>query len=135
MTATVQAAAGVQAVSSYSYALTPGNNGGTAGVFGFDRNSVTNPGAIGPISTLKNININAIRASTTSEDLLVRIDGSRPQNFWRMLMVQGTDGVWRRYLAADATFTNPTDTVWRWGSGSNPVWTSTAAPRGVIFFL
>ncbi len=123
------------AASTYSYALTPGNNGGTPGTFGYARGEPTNPGSLSPIDTLKGVNINRIRSSSSSEDLLVTISGVRAQTFWRMVIVQATDGTWRRYLSASATFSTPLDSIWSFGTGSSPVWTSTTAPRTVLFFL
>lgn len=127
---------GIIASISNSYALTVANNGGTAGVFGYNRLEVTNPGSISPIGTLKGVTIEVIRSSNVSEDLLISLAGTRAQSFWRRVVILSTAGTWRSFGSADATsFSAGVTTLWSYGTGSSPVFTSTTSPRGVIFFV
>lgn len=135
MTAGVQAAGGAAVAASFDYLVTVANNGNSPGVFGFFRVEGTNPGAIGPIGTLKGVTIEAVRSSSSSEDLLISLAGVRVQSFWRRVVVRTTAGTWRVYLSADAVYATAVNTTWQFGSGSSPVWSSTNSPREVLFFI
>lgn len=134
MTANTGATA-TMAGASISYGVTVANNGGTAGRFGYAPAEGTNPGAISPITTFRGANIVQLNANNTSFDFLVSLNGVLAQTLWRSLVVQQTDGSWRRYLSANATFATTTVSNWQFGTGSSPVWTSTTSPRGIIFFI
>jgi hypothetical protein len=137
MTGAVQANSGVMSAVSFSYQLTPGNNGGSAGVFGYSTVDGSNPGSLSPILTFRGATIQRIRSSNVSEDLLINLaTAGLPQTFWRLLVIQDTTGAWRRYFSSAATaFSNGVITSWSFGTGSSPVFTATTpAPRGVIFF-
>jgi len=121
--------------NSIAYGVTVANNGGTPNRFGYAPGEVTNPGAISPITTFRGVSIVQLNANNTSFDFLVSLTGSVAQTLWRSLVVQQTDGSWRRYLSANATFSAGVVTNWQFGSGSSPVWTSTTSPRGIIFFI
>lgn len=122
----------ISAAASFSYGLTPGNNLGTPGLFGWSF-AGSDPGTLGPITSLKGKSFEFLRSDSSSRDLIVQLASPDvAQSFWRMVMVQDTSGVWRRYLSANAT--SFTGRFWGFGTGSSPVWTSTAGPRGVIFF-
>jgi hypothetical protein len=131
------AGGGAAAAAALTFAITPGNNGGSPGVFGYNRLEATNPGAIIPAGTgtFKGVTLEVIRSASSSEDLLIVIAGVRAQSFWRMITIQTTAGTWRTYLAANATFAQAVNTSWSFGTGSSPVFTSTTAPRGAVFFL
>lgn len=132
MTANIGAAA-VTAAASYSYVLGPAEN--ASGAFGYDSTSGT-PGTLNPITTLKGVTIITLRSDNLSADLALVMQGVRAQNFWRTIVAQATDGTWRRFNSADASFSAPANTVWSFGTGSSRVWTaSTPTPRGVIIFV
>lgn len=136
-TAALMASSAQMAASCFGYGLTPGNLGGTAGVFGYSTID-SNPGSLSPIGTLRGVTIQRLRSATADADLRVSlVTAGLPQTFWRMVLVQGTDGDWRRYMSASATsFSNAGITTWAFGTGSSPVWTATTpAPRGVLFFV
>ena len=132
MSGAAASAAGAGAGASNSYRITPGNNLATPGVWGFSFSGV-NPGSLSPVTTLNGKALQLLRSDSSAVDLVILLaTPAVAQNFWRMVMVETSAGVWRRYLSADATFSSGVS--WSFGTGSSPVWTN-ATPGGVVFFV
>lgn len=70
-------------------------------------------------------------------DFTLTLNGVLAQDYFNYILVQGTDGVVRRYAQSAATsFTSgPSVTIWGWGNGSARPWTAaTPSPRSLIIF-
>jgi hypothetical protein len=53
-----------------------------------------------------------------------------PTNFFQAVWVQGTDGIWKTYRTANASFQN---NIWAWDAGGSRPWTGTSpASRALI---
>lgn len=67
-------------------------------------------------------------SSAPSVDLVLKIGsggaGFLPQNFFNRILIQDGAGVVRTYTSASATYVGAGDTLWEWGTGSNPVYTA-----------
>lgn len=98
-------------------------------------------GSISP-STINGATISIVQSTTSPSRLDFRIAADVAQSFFREIMIQGNDGVWRRFLSSGATFdsTGVNQTTWRWtttaeGVASDGGWTSIATTRGLIIYL
>lgn len=67
-------------------------------------------------------------SSSPAFDLIMKISsgglGSLPQNFFNRILIQDGAGVVRTYTSASATYVGSGDSLWEWGTGSNPVYTA-----------
>ena len=102
-----------------------GSLGSIVGIF-LTRLTVTRAGAL-----------QSLYSDTAAADFAVRLTSVTPPsnpNF-NAVAVSDDTGAVRVFSSASATFTSPngTDSLWVWGTGSSPVWTSTVGIQTVTF--
>jgi hypothetical protein len=123
--------------SAVSYSVTVADiTSGT--IFGF--NEAEGDGAISP-TTLNSAAIQSVSSRTAAagsqNNIQIVLEGSLAQSFFSAIVVQGTDGVIRRYNTSDATFatfgTEPVFSSWNW-TGTDTAWTD-AGTRAVLLYL
>lgn len=112
------------------YAITVADVGGGT-VFGFSLAGAD--GAVTP-TTFKGAVISGVSSRTAAagsqNNVQVVLETSLAQSFFAGILVLGTDGVWRRYMTADAVFTTfgaaPVLSSWNW-PGTQTAWTTTGS--------
>ncbi len=107
-----------------NYAVTVATPG--SGIFGADNSGL---GAIAPTSYGSAI---FSVSSAATRDFGFSMAANVAQTWCDYLVVQCTDGTWRKYRSADATFAGGTPSTWTWGSGSSKVWTANGSRAFLI---
>lgn len=115
----------------YVYSIGVADLGGFGTSFGY--NDGTSPtGSITP-SSFRGAAIRVAATDTTGFDFTLTLNGVLAQTFVGEVLVQGTDGSYRRYVAsaADSFISGPSVSIWSWSTG-NPLTAATPSPRALI---
>jgi hypothetical protein len=118
-------------VSGTNVAITVGSSAGNHGYHFTDRGSASPTSVFGIV-------IASLGSIDSTSDLDLSLSGTtHSQSLFRYLLVQDGTGAVRKYNTADASFAvGGGVSNWRWGTGSNRVWTSgDAAEVHVVQFF
>jgi hypothetical protein len=127
----------VAAGTAVHYSVTVADDG-LGLIFGF--NEAEGDGAISP-TELKGAAITVLSSRTAAagaqNNIQITLEGDLAQSFFSAIVVQGTDGVYRRYSTADATFSTfgsaPVFSFWNW-TGTDTAWTAAGTREALLYY-
>lgn len=112
----------------FNYSVTIGSGAGP--FYGYNEGSAV--GSVSP-GSFRGLTFADLSSRAGNHDFNLALNGAVAQTYFQYVMVQRSNGAWSIYRQQDALFLSNVDTIWTWGSGSDPAWTGTSpSPRQII---